>query len=299
MPVVYDASHFEGLSRALRARGDAGSATRAKVHLKIDTGMSRLGVRLDDLAALLEHAKAFPQIEIDGLMTHLASADAVGADGDASIAEQLARFDRGIAQVRRSGHRPRFVHAANSAGLLRARVDARYGAVRPGIALFGVDPLVPADRATQRSPDGTSLGAPTLRATLRVRTEIVALRTLPVGEGVGYGSTWRATRPSVIATVPLGYADGLPRALSNVGSMLVRGKRVTIVGAVSMDLSTIDVTDVEGVRLRDEVVALGDQKGPLGEGAITVEEIANTASLIPWDVLTSISRRVPRFYREP
>lgn len=297
VPVVYDPSHFEGLSRALRARG---GDEKAPVHLKIDTGMSRLGVRLDDLGAILEHAKAFPQIRIDGLMTHLASADALGKDGDASIAEQMARFDRGVALVRKHGHRPRFVHAANSAGLLRApRIDARYGAVRPGIALFGVDPLAPADRTTPLAPDGTPLSAPVLRATLRVRTEIVALRTIPAGEGVGYGSTWRATRPSVIATVPLGYADGLPRALSNVGSMLVRGKRVPIVGAVSMDLSTIDVTDVAGARLRDEVVALGDQRGALGEDAISVEEIARTASLIPWDVMTSISRRVPRFYREP
>jgi alanine racemase len=127
----------------------------------------------------------------------------------------------------------------------------------------------------------------------------VALRTIPIGEGVGYGSTWRAPRESVIATVPLGYADGLPRSLSNAGAMLVRGKRAPIVGAVSMDLSTIDVTDISGVRMRDEVVALGDQKGPLGEAAICVEEIARIAGLIPWDVMTSISRRVPRFYREP
>ncbi|MEO7094201.1 MAG: alanine racemase [Polyangiales bacterium] len=297
VPVVYDASHFDGLARALRARGEG---TKAKVHLKIDTGMSRLGVRLEDLGAILEHAAAFPQIEIDGVMTHLASADSLGAEGDAAVAEQLARFDRGIAQVRKHGHRPRFVHAANSAGLLRAgRIDSRYGAVRPGIALFGVDPLDPRDLTAEVAADGTPINTPALRATLRVRTEVVALRTIPTGEGVGYGSTWRASRPTVIATVPLGYADGLPRSLSNVGSMLVRGKRVAIVGAVSMDLSTIDVTDIPGVRLRDEVVALGDQRGPLGEEAITVEEIAKTAALIPWDVMTSISRRVPRFYREP
>src|SRR5205823_7714343 len=136
---------------------------------------------------------------------------------------------------KRAGIRPRFVHAANSAGTLRsnADLDARFDAVRPGIALFGVDPL----------------GEKALKPTLRVRTEVVALRTIETGTPVGYGSTWRAPRTSVVATVPIGYADGLARSLSSSndvpgGSMLVRGRRVPIVGALSMDLATLDVTDV-------------------------------------------------------
>ena len=134
---------------------------------------------------------------------------------------------------------------------------------------------------------------------MRVRTEIVALRDLPVGASAGYGGTWVATRPSRIATVPIGYADGLVRALSNKGSLLVRGRRAPIAGAVSMDMTMIDVTDVDGARVGDECVVLGAQKGPLGEDSVGVAEVASQLGTIPWEVLTNVSRRVPRFYREP
>jgi alanine racemase len=157
--------------------------------------------------------------------------------------------------------------------------------VRPGIAVFGVEPAAGL--------------APQLRPVMRIRTEIVALRELAVGQTVGYGATWSATRPSRIATVPMGYADGLGRGLSNRGHLLVRGRRAPIVGVVSMDMTMIDVTDVEGVRHGDECVALGEQKGPLGTESITATEIAEHLGTIPWEVLTNVSRRVPRFYREP
>ena len=157
--------------------------------------------------------------------------------------------------------------------------------VRPGIALYGVEPY-------------PGLCAQ-LRPVMRIRTEVVALREIPPGQPVGYGGTWRAARASRIATVPMGYADGLGRGLSNRGQMLVRGRRVPIVGLVSMDLTMIDVTEVPGVALRDECVVLGHQKGPLGEDTISAVEIAAHLGSIPWEVLTAVSRRVPRFYREP
>ena len=134
---------------------------------------------------------------------------------------------------------------------------------------------------------------------MRVRTEVIALRDLEPGDPVGYGALWRAARPSRIATVPMGYADGLSRQLSNRGHMLVRGMRAPIVGAVSMDMSMLDVTDLPGVTARDEVVVLGAQDGPLGRDSILPEEVALRTGSIAWEVLTSISRRVPRFYREP
>ncbi len=134
---------------------------------------------------------------------------------------------------------------------------------------------------------------------MRIRSEIVALRELPVGAAAGYGGTWVAARPSRIATVPIGYADGLVRALSNKGALLVRGRRAPIAGAVSMDMTMIDVTDIEGVKVGDECVALGTQKGSLGEDTIGVAELAGQLGTIPWEVLTNVSRRVPRFYREP
>jgi alanine racemase len=128
---------------------------------------------------------------------------------------------------------------------------------------------------------------------------VVDLRTIEAGESVGYGALFRASRKTVIATVPMGYADGLSRQLSNRGHMLVRGVRAPIVGAVSMDMSMLDVTDVPGVTLRDEVMVLGAQDGVLGKDAISADEVASHAGSISWEVLTSISRRVPRFYREP
>ncbi len=288
VPVVYHEGHFDALARATRTRG---VSDRVLVHVKIDTGMGRLGVAPEQLASLLEYAAAFPQIKIDGLMTHLACADVAGEEGAQSIRAQLAEFARARATAAAHGITPRYVHAANTAGLLRASVDAKLDAVRPGIALFGVAPGAAEDRV-----------AIELRQTLKLRSEIVALRTVEAGAGIGYGSTWRAARKSVIATVPVGYADGLPRSISErraASAMLVRGKRAPIVGVLSMDLATIDVTDIAGARLRDEVVALGTQRGPHGEDTIRVEDLARDAGLIPWDVMTSISRRVPRFYREP
>jgi alanine racemase len=134
---------------------------------------------------------------------------------------------------------------------------------------------------------------------MRVRSEVISVRGIDAGQPVGYGALWRAARPSRIATIAMGYADGLSRALSNRGHVLVRGKRAPIVGAVSMDMSMLDVTDVPGVSVRDEVVVLGAQEGPLGKDAIHPEEVAAHTGSIAWEVLTSISRRVPRFYREP
>ena len=140
-----------------------------------------------------------------------------------------------------------------------------------------------------------------LRQVMRVRTEVIGVRELEPGAPVGYGALWRAPagRRARIATIPMGYADGLSRQLSNRGHVLIRGKRVPIVGAVSMDMSMVDVTDAPGVTGRDEAVVLGAQEGPLGKDVITADEVASHAGTIAWEVLTSISRRVPRFYREP
>jgi len=133
---------------------------------------------------------------------------------------------------------------------------------------------------------------------MRVRSEVISLRSLPPGASVGYGATFRAARESRIATIPMGYGDGLSRALSNRGHVLVRGRRAPIAGAVSMDLTSVDVTDIPGVQIGDEVVVLGAQEGPLGSASVSAEEIAAHAGTIAWEVLTAVSRRVPRFYRE-
>ncbi|MFO0737900.1 MAG: alanine racemase [Labilithrix sp.] len=275
VPVVYDRSQLEGLARAARAAGRPVDA-----HLKIDTGMARLGVRMNDLESFAAEVAKHPEVRISALMTHLACADAPTPD---ATREQVRLFEEATTRLAKVGIAPSLRHAANSAAVLGG--DALFDAVRPGVAIFGVSPL------TRELPE--------LRAAMRVRSEVVDLRSIEVGEAVGYGALFRATRPTRIATLPMGYADGLSRHLSNRGAVLVRGKRCPIVGAVSMDMSMIDVTDVPGVSLRDEVVVLGAQEGVHGKDAITAEEIAGQAGTIAWEVLTSISRRVPRFYREP
>jgi alanine racemase len=280
VPVVYDASHIEGFARAVRSGAVRGPAT---VHLKIDTGMSRLGVTMNALPAFADSLDDFPEVRVGGLMTHLACAD---AETDAETNEQMLRFDEATAILARHGVRAEVRHAANSAALLRGH--ARLDAVRPGVALFGVSPRVGGDALVGD-----------LRAVMRVRTEVIDVRVVEAGQGVGYGALWRAPRRSRIATIPMGYADGLSRVLTNTGHALVRGKRAPIVGAVSMDMTMIDVTEHDGVSLRDEVVILGAQDGPLGKDAIGADEVASHGGTIPWEVLTSISRRVPRFYREP
>lgn len=281
VPVIYDASHVEGLARAARALGRPVDA-----HLKVDTGMARLGVRMSDLERFAELLVAAPEVRITGLMTHLASADA--ADESVTV-DQVARFEEATKRLAAVGLRPAVRHAANSAALLRGQ--ARYDVVRPGIAIFGVSPRAQGGDACSFTNE--------LRSVMRVRSEVVDVRTVEAGETVGYGGLFRPARRSTIATIPVGYADGLSRQLSNRGHVLVQGTRAPIVGAISMDMSMIDVTDVPGVAVREEVVVLGAQEGALGKDAIGADEVAVHAGTIPWEVMTSISRRVPRFYREP
>jgi alanine racemase len=278
VPVVYDLGQIEAFARLVRSGGAPGPID---VHLKVDTGMARLGVRPEALPAFADALDAFPEVRVRGLMTHLACADGPGPE---ETTHQMVRFDEATALLARRGVRPAVRHAANSAALLRGQ--AVLDAVRPGLALFGVAPTDAGEAAV-------------LRPVMRVRSEVIDVREIAAGDPVGYGALWRASRPSRIATIPMGYADGLSRQLSNRGHVIVRGKRAPIVGAVSMDMSMLDVTDLPGVTLRDEAVVLGSQEGPLGRDCVTAEEMAEHAGTIPWEVLTSISRRVPRFYREP
>lgn len=276
-PVVHEAYQLEALAEEVRYAG----SEPLRIHLKVDTGMARLGVAPSDVLAMAELIKVRPELSLEGLMTHFASADV----GDqASIDEQLDKFDIAEQVLRRAGLTPKLRHAANSAAIL-ASTRARLDMVRPGIALFGVEPRV------------GSCGD--LRPVMCVRTEVVALRELEAGMPVGYGAIFHTQKKSRIATIPMGYADGLSRGLSNRGHVLVRGRRAPIVGTVSMDMTMIDVSEVPDVRIGEECVVLGSQKGPQGEARITAEELSRELGTIPWEVLTSISRRVPRFYREP
>jgi alanine racemase len=276
-PVLHDPAQVEELADEVRYSG----AEPANVHVKIDTGMSRLGVLPRDVPKMAEVLARHPQVRVGGLMTHFACAD--GADPE-SINQQMDLFDAATASMKSLGIDPLLRHAANSAAILQSP-RAHLNVVRPGIALFGVEPRAGICKE--------------LRPVMTVRTELVAVREIAAGQSVGYGATWTAQRTSRIATIPMGYADGLSRSLSNRGELLVRGKRVPVAGIVSMDMAMLDVTEVPDVRVGDECVVLGTQKGPLGQETISVEEIAAHRGTIPWEVLTDISRRVPRFYREP
>jgi alanine racemase len=280
-PVLYDAAHFEELAAEVRFQ----NAPALDVHLKVDTGMARLGAPPEQVGELAQRLKQLPELRLSGLMTHFACADAADA---AAVEHQLDLLDNATREIESAGLPIPSRHAANSAALLkipRTRMDL----VRPGLAIFGIEP----------SPEL----CPSLRPVMSVHTRVVATRSLKTGQSVGYGWTWTAKRPSRIATIPIGYADGLARGLSNRGDVLIHGRRCPIVGIVSMDLTMVDVTDItdaaglDGVELGDECVILGKQEGRFGSDAITAQQIAAQLGTIPWEVLTSVSRRVPRFYR--
>jgi alanine racemase len=276
-PMLHDPGQVAALAEEARYLG----VEYVDVHIKVDTGMGRLGITARELPRLIEALEQNPQVRLHGLMTHYACADTADSG---HLEEQYAAFESIAAALNRQGLAPKCRHAANSAAIFTDRKH-HLDLVRPGIALFGITPK-------------PGLGVELLPA-MRLRTEVVALREIEPGETVGYGATWTAPRRSRIATIPVGYADGLSRGLSNQGHVLLAGRRAPVAGIVSMDMTMVDATEIEGVELGEECVVLGSQKGRLGSDCITADEIATQLQTIPWEVLTSISRRVPRFYREP
>lgn len=232
------------------------------VHLKLDSGMGRMGIVESELAHAAELIRVAPKLNVEAIYTHFANADDAA---DPFTIDQIARFRTLVATLGEAGLHAPLHHLANSAATLRGLVVPG-DFVRVGIALY--------DRV------------------MRWRTEIARLKDLPPGHAIGYGTTFHTTRTSRIATLPIGYADGYNRRLSNRGEVLVRGQRAPVVGRVSMDLVTIDVTDVEGAALGDEVVLLGRQ----GDAEISVEELAAKLDTISYEVLCSVGARVPRRY---
>jgi alanine racemase len=253
----------------------AGDPDRAPlhVHIKIDTGMGRVGVLPADLPALLDDVRRAGCFHIDGVFSHFANADSV--DREYSDC-QLKVFREALDSVAAAGVRPRWIHIANSAATL-SRPDAYFDMVRPGIILYGVPP------AARFAGGG-------FRPAMRLVTHILELKAVPSEFPISYGQTFVTRRPSRIATLPIGYADGYSRKLSNRAAVLIRGQRAAVIGAVCMDLTMVDVTEVAGVRLGDEVVLWGRQHG----AEISVAEVAGWQETIGYEVLTGVGRRVPR-----
>lgn len=265
-PVLYEISE----ARAFDAVSDD---RPIDVHLKVDTGMGRLGVPLGELDAFLRALRECPSIRIAGLMTHLSTAD---SDPE-YVAEQMFGFARAQGLIRRFGHAPAVVHAANSAALFR-HPETHFNCVRPGLALYGYP--------------GSDTSEPPLRPAMRWRTEIIRLRTLQPGESAGYGRSFRARSETRLATLPVGYGDGLLRSASNRGQVLIRGTLCPIVGNIAMDLTTVDVSKVPGITIGDETLLIGEQEGIV----LDARDLAAAAGTIPYEVLTNVSRRVPRVY---
>jgi alanine racemase len=280
-PVVWDPQHLaqlEAAARRLRAApGDC------PVHLEIDTGMSRQGVQGKDLESLLGHLGKDSPLRLQAVMTHFHS------PGNAELrARQVREFVTAVDTIAASDLKPQLLSAGSSAAALEP--DAELGElakqtgaqlmVRTGISLYGYAP--DAEHPTE--------GAAQLRPVLAWKTRVVSVREIPAGATVGYDATFTAQRPSKIALLPVGYADGVNRLLSNQGSVLVRGQKAPVAGRVSMDHTTVDVTDVRGVEVGDEVALIGDQNGE----KVTAADVARLTGTISYEVLCAIGTRVPR-----
>jgi alanine racemase len=264
--------HSHELARALdaaaRARGRA-----LPVHLKVDTGMSRLGCAPDDAVGLARFIAESDGLRLAGTFTHFASSDS----DEAATRRQAELFESVIVALRAGGIDPGLRHVSNSGGALRYP-DLALDAVRLGISLYGYDP-------------GGRAG-PGLEPALAVRALVTQVKTVGPGTAVGYGATWWAERPSRIATVSIGYADGVMRSRSNRGDVLVRGRRAPLVGAVSMDALTLDVTEVDAVATGDVATVIGRD----GHERITADDVAEWSGTNSYEVLTAIGGRVERRY---
>lgn len=285
-PQVWEPLHFDLLEEA--ARKLQSPAQSVRVQLEIDSGMSRQGVRsFDQLKTLLSRITPDSPIQIEGVMTHFSAPEVLEPN---ETARQLSRFSDALDVIADSGVHPQWIHAGNSATVfgpdhapalleLAKKHNARL-MLRPGIALYGYTiPFSPAGIAT-----------PELTPVLSWKSRIVSVRTIDAGETAGYNMTFTASRPTRLALIPVGYADGLNRLLSNRGQVLVRGKRAPIAGRISMDQTILDVTDIPGVEIGDEIVLIGEQDGE----KITADDLAKTTGTIPYEVLCAIGARVPR-----
>lgn len=273
-PVVSDPTDLEGLAAIGRARGRP-----VPIHLKVDTGMARLGIDAEAVGPLVSSALAAGGVAFEGICTHFACADLPDlADASALTHAQAAVFERAVAAARAAGAGDLVRHAANSAGIVRFPA-ARYDLVRPGLAMFG----------NGLGPDGE-----VLRPVMRLVSRIAQVRAVATGQAVSYGGLWRAGRPSRIAVLPIGYADGYPRRLTGSAEVLLHGRRCPVVGAISMDMTLVDVTSLgHDACVGDAVVFLGAQ----GEERITARELAERAGVTEYEVTCAVSKRVPRTYR--
>ena len=273
IPSIFQLSQAQALSDAAVKQNRT-----AKLHIKVDTGMNRIGFREADWAKILK-ISALPNLFIEGIFTHFATSD----QSDLSFArEQLKQFEGLYAKLKSSGLKIPIRHAANSAAILQFP-ESHFELVRPGIALYGL------------SPSAQVGGNAGLEPVMSWKAKVSHVKSIKTGETVSYGRTFQAAYPTCVATIPVGYADGLRRALSNQGEMLIHGKRSMMIGRVCMDQTMLEVTKIKKVNVGDVVTILGKD----GYEQITATEMADWLGTISYEVICGISKRVPRVYIEP
>jgi alanine racemase len=261
----------EALNGAAGAEG-----RRARVHIKVDTGMGRFGLLPEEVVAFLDGVSRLHHLHVEGIFTHFATADA--ADKAYTLV-QFARFNEVVAAANQAGHTFALRHAANSAAILDLP-ETHLDAVRPGIILYG---LYPSTAVSQSIP---------LKPALAITSRVGRVRTLPAGASIGYDRTYITPHEMPVALVPVGYGDGYPRFLTGQAEVLINGRRAPLVGRVCMDQFVVDISDVGPVQLNDEVVLLGQQE----EATITAEELADRAGTINYHIVTNLLPRLPRVY---
>lgn len=264
---VYSLDAARELSRAFSNLGKTGN-----ILIKMDTGMGRLGILPDALPDFLKEVSKLKAISVEGVISHLAASD---DPKNPHTKKQLAAFDQSLKKIKK----PLLSHIANS-GAVFSGAGMDYSFVRPGIALYG------------SAPEPGMAGSEGLKPVMSFKTQVIFIKKVLAGSPISYGMTHITKKDSVIATIPVGYADGYSRSLSNKGRALVRGRRVPIVGTICMNLIMLDVTKIDGISLGDEVVLLGEQQGLL----ITAEEIAEKAGTISYEIYCSLGSANPKIY---
>ncbi len=273
-PVIYQKEQAEKFNEAAKERG-----TIAEIHVKIDTGMGRIGVRFDEVERFADRLKKFENLHLEGLMTHFASADNLDENEFTNL--QIERFNESVRIFEEKGFRPVYKDLANSPASV-AHPASRGNMVRLGGVLYGLgDDVLPHE-----------IELPELKPVLSLFTTIAHLKTVPKGETIGYGRTFKTGKDSRIATIPIGYQDGYSRVLSNKSRVIVNEKYADVVGRVSMDWTILDVSEIENVKIGDRVILIGEEK----DLKITAEELAKHSETISYEITCGINRRVTRTY---
>jgi len=276
-PTVWEPWHLELLERTARTRQNV-----LPVHLKLDTGMNRLGASPATLPRLCEMLSACRHLALEGVSTHFASAEVLDAE---DARRQMKCFDEGLAVLQSYGLRPNLVHMGNSAAT-RARPETWKRMVRPGLALYGYS------LALTQAGEPVEVAPLALHPVLTWKARVLTVKEVAAGQAVGYNGTFVTKARSRIAVLPVGYADGYPRLLSNRGRVIVGGEYAPVVGRVSMDLTTVDVSHIPGVAVGDEVILIGRSSGK----SVDAAELARLAETIPYEILCALAPRVPRVY---